>query len=191
MERSRHKKVLIIGSSGAGKSIFSKQLAKKWNLPLIHLDSLYWNEGWVPTPKDEFIEIVKDKLEEEQWIMDGNFKSTLEWRTEYADLIIFLDFQRTLCTYRVLKRVWMHRGKTRDDMALGCNEKLDWEFLRFVWSFPKKVRPAILNVLEDASTQRDICILRNPKEVKAFLDTARTTNENIIGVHTNERQNIK
>ncbi|WP_342560011.1 DNA topology modulation protein [Psychrobacillus sp. FSL W7-1457] len=171
MPGSKHKKILIIGSSGAGKSTFSKQLAKKWDLPLVHLDSLYWNEGWVPVSKDEFIEKVKKKLEEDQWIIDGNFNSTLEWRVKYADLIIFLDFRRTLCTYRVLKRVWKHHGKTRDDMASGCNEKLDWDFLKFVWGFPSKVRPTILKVLSEAGKSRDICILRNPKELKTFLNT--------------------
>lgn len=172
MNSDRHKKVLIVGCSGAGKSTLSKQLAKKWDLPLVHLDSLYWSEGWVPVPKDEFIKKVKTKLEEDRWIIDGNFNSTLEWRMKYADLIIFLDFSRMLCTYRVLKRVWLHRGKTRDDMASGCPERFDWEFLRFVWSFPKKVRPNILNFLSDASLDRDICIFRKPKELKTFLKSA-------------------
>lgn len=175
MKSDRHKKILIIGCSGAGKSTLSKQLAKKWDLPLVHLDSLYWTEGWVPAPKDEFIKKVKMKLEEDQWIIDGNFNSTLERRIKYADLIIFLDFSRMTCIFRVLKRVWLHRGKTRDDMAPGCNERLDWEFLRFVWNFPKKVRPTILHVLSDASQDKDLCIIRNPKELNTLLKSSTSS----------------
>ncbi|TQR21518.1 adenylate kinase [Psychrobacillus vulpis] len=170
MEKLRHKRVLIIGSSGAGKSTFSTKLAEKWKLPLIHLDALFWNEGWVPTPKPAFREKVQQKLIEDEWIMDGNFNSTLALRAKYADLIIFLDFPRLLCTYRILKRAWVHRGTTRPDMAQGCNEKIDMEFAQWVWRFPKDIRPGILDILRETDNV-DICILRNPKEVKVFLET--------------------
>jgi adenylate kinase family enzyme len=167
----KHKRILIIGSSGAGKSTLSTKLAEKWKLPLVHLDALFWNAGWVPTPKQEFREKIQGKLEEDEWIIDGNFDSTLELRAKYADLIIFLDFPRLLCTYRVLKRAWMYRGTTRPDMAPGCEEKIDIEFAQWVWRFPRDARPNILKILRDANNV-DICILRNPKEVKAFLETA-------------------
>ncbi|WP_342599298.1 DNA topology modulation protein [Psychrobacillus sp. FSL H8-0483] len=173
MEQLKHKRILIIGSSGAGKSTLSTKLAEKWNLPLVHLDALFWNAGWVPTPKPEFLKKIKMTLEEDEWIMDGNFDSTLELRAKYADLIIFLDFPKVLCMYRILKRAWVHRGKTRPDMAPGCNEKIDMEFVKWVWRFPKDVRPGTLKILRETK-QVDICILQNPKEVKAFLDTAPT-----------------
>ncbi|TQR12904.1 DNA topology modulation protein [Psychrobacillus soli] len=171
MEKFRYKRILIIGSSGAGKSTLSRELAKKWNLPLIHLDSLFWNEGWVPTPKLEFREKVQEKLEEKEWIMDGNFDSTLAFRAKYADLIIFLDFPKTLCTYRVLKRAWIYRGKTRPDMGPGCPEKIDIKFAKWVWRFPRDARPGIINVLREVKNV-DICILRSPKEVTGFLESA-------------------
>ncbi|MFB5087445.1 DNA topology modulation protein [Psychrobacillus sp. PGGUH221] len=167
----RHKRILIIGSSGAGKSTLSRKLAEQWKLPIVHLDALFWNPGWVPTPKQAFREKIQTKLEGNEWIIDGNFDSTLALRAKYADLIIFLDFPRYLCTYRVFKRAWEYRGKTRPDMGAGCEEKIDLEFAQWVWRFPKDVRPGILKVLREASNV-DICILRNPVEVKAFIDTA-------------------
>ena len=62
MYQLKHKRILIIGSSGAGKSTLSKRLSEKWDLPLIHLDTLFWNEGWVPTPKPEFREKIQEEL---------------------------------------------------------------------------------------------------------------------------------
>ena len=171
LEQKRHKRILIIGSGGAGKSTLSKKLAHQWGLPVVHLDALFWNAGWVPTNKLEFREKLRKQLEQEEWIIDGNFDSTLELRAEYADLIIFLDFPKVLCTYRVLKRAWMFRGTTRPDMAPGCNEKIDIKFAKWVWSFPKDARPGILDVLRKLK-HVDICILKNQKEVKSFLMTA-------------------
>lgn len=170
-QKQKHKRILIIGSSGAGKSTLSKRLSQQWDLPLVHLDTLFWNEGWVPTPKSEFREKIQTELEKETWIIDGNFDSTLELRASYADLIVFLDFSRVLCTYRVFKRAWMYRGKTRPDMAQGCNEKMDVEFAKWVWRFPTNVRPHTLDILRNVK-DTDICILRNPKEVEGFLKTA-------------------
>lgn len=173
MYQLKYKRILIVGSSGAGKSTLSKLLSKKWDLPLIHLDTLFWKEGWVPTPKPEFREKNQAELEKDKWIIDGNFDSTLELRASYADLIIFLDFSKILCTYRVFKRALIYRGKTRPDMAPGCKEKIDVEFAKWVWRFPKDVRPHTLDILRNVK-ETDICILRNPKEVKGFLMTAPT-----------------
>ena len=111
MHPLKHKRILIVGSS-VRKSTLSKRLSDKWNLPLVHLDALFWNEGWIPTPKPGFREKIRSELEKDSWIIDGNFDSTLELRATYADLIIFLDFTNVLCTFRVLKRAWMYRGKT-------------------------------------------------------------------------------
>lgn len=165
-------RVLVIGCSGAGKSTLSRQLAEKWELPLFHLDSLYWQAGWTPTPKPIFREKVTSILETECWMMDGNFDSTLALRAQYADMIIFLDFPRTICLRRVLKRVWMYRGQTRPDMAAGCPEKVDMEFIRFIWTFNKKVRPDIVNVIRNEKV--NTIILQSPKEVSAWLDSLPT-----------------
>ncbi|MBB4825090.1 adenylate kinase family enzyme [Sporosarcina luteola] len=70
-----YKRVLIIGSSGAGKSTLSKELAEKTGLPVLHLDALFWKEGWTPTSKTEFRAALQEELEQPEWIIDGNFNS--------------------------------------------------------------------------------------------------------------------
>lgn len=162
-----YKRILIIGCSGAGKSTLSITLANKLQLPVVHLDALFWNEGWVPTSKPEFREELQKELEKPAWIIDGNFNSTIEMRARYAELIIFLDFQNWLCLSRICKRRWMYRGKTRPDMAEGCLEKLDWEFVKFIWTYPKKKRPGVYQMLERCDAE--VVILKSPREVREWL----------------------
>ncbi|WP_234447638.1 P-loop NTPase family protein [Viridibacillus soli] len=114
---ARHKRVLIIGSGGAGKSTLSRTLSELSGLPLIHLDAMYWKPGWQKSDKTDFKARLQVELEKPAWIIDGNFDSTLDMRAKYADLIIFLDFSNKLCTYRVLKRTIQYRGRTRPDMG--------------------------------------------------------------------------
>lgn len=164
---NEYKRILIVGCSGAGKSTLSVKLADKLNLPVLHLDALFWNEGWVPTPKPEFREKLQQALEEPEWIIDGNFNSTMEMRATYADLVIFLDFPNWLCLSRVLKRVWTYKGTTRPDMAEGCSEKVDWEFAKFIWTYSKKKRPGVLGLLE--RVKAEVVILKSPREVEEMV----------------------
>ena len=91
------KRISIVGSGGAGKSTFAHQLADILHLPVIHLDALYWQPGWVATPQDEWRDKQQQLVQQECWIIDGNYTSTLDVRFAVADTIIFLDFPRFRC----------------------------------------------------------------------------------------------
>ncbi|MBO8157279.1 MAG: DNA topology modulation protein [Bacillaceae bacterium] len=163
------KKIIIIGSGGAGKSTLAKQLGQILNIEVIHLDAVFWKPGWEPTKKEEFIQKLKRFMEKDQWIIDGNFGSTLDIRLKHADTVIFLDYSRYLCVYRIVKRRWMYHGKTRPYMGEGCNEKLDWDFVKWVWDYPKKKRPEVLRKLQEAEKEKNIIHLRSPKETVSFI----------------------
>lgn len=72
------KRVLVIGSGGAGKTTFSRRLARATGLPLVHLDRHYWRAGWTPTPASEWTEAVRAFCAAKSWIMDGNYTSDRE-----------------------------------------------------------------------------------------------------------------
>lgn len=171
------KRILIVGSGGAGKSTLSKTLGELWNLPVIHLDSLFWNPGWTPSPKPEFIEQVKTEMAKPAWIIDGNYDSTLAMRAEYADLIIFLDFSNILCVYRACKRAWTYRGTTRPDMGTDCPEKIDLEFVRWIWRFPRDAKPKIVETL--SKTPAKVLTLKSPKEVNQWLSLQSATEKRV------------
>lgn len=163
------KRILVIGSSGAGKSTFSRRLSKITGLPVIHLDTLFWNPGWVETPKDEWNKKVETALLGEEWIMDGNFSGTMEMRFKACDTAIFLDLPRAVCVYRILKRVATYQKGSRPDMAEGCGEKFDWEFIKWVWNYPKRSKPKVEELLKRFENEKNIIRLSSKKEIENFL----------------------
>lgn len=162
------RRVLVIGPGGAGKSTLAHQLGKLLHIEVLHLDKFYWRPGWVEMPKSEWIETVAELQRRDAWIMDGNYSGTLEMRFRECDTMIFLDLSRTLCIWRVLKRAVRYRKKNRPDMTEGCPERLNLEFLLWIWNYPRLTRPKIVRMLKSSEKKR-IIWLRSQADVKQFI----------------------
>lgn len=160
---------MIIGSCGSGKSTFAKQLAHHLNLPLFHLDREYYKPNWEKPSTCEWEEKVQSLVSKHEWIMDGNYFNTLSMRMDEADTAIFLDINKFLCTYRVIKRACSPRESIRQDMGQGCKERLDMDFIQYVGSFDKTMRPRIYELLKNYP-QLNIIILKNKRGIKKFLN---------------------
>lgn len=141
------RRVAVVGCSGAGKSRLARTLASALGVPAIHLDAEFWRPGWVETPFDEWSARQAELFAGDAWVADGNFHRTIGERIARADTIVHLDLPRRTCLRGVLGRWWRHHGEVRDDMAAGCPEKLDLEFLHWVWRFRRDVRPHVLCAL--------------------------------------------
>ena len=163
------RKVLVIGSGGAGKSTFARRLGRVLDIEVIHLDSLYWKPGWVETPKAEWAETVAELARRDAWIIDGNYSGTFDIRLRACDTLIFLDTPRLVCLWRVLKRFIVYRRRTRPDMAAGCEETLNLEFILWVWNYPRTRRPKILNRMRENAGSKQMFRLRSPAEAERFL----------------------
>jgi adenylate kinase family enzyme len=135
---------------------------------VVHLDQLFWRPGWVSISKDEFDRVHEAALAEEKWNMDGNFDRTIPRRLERCDTVIYLDFSRFACLMGVLKRVLTTYGKVRPDMGEGCPERMDLDFLKWVWNFNKNKRERIYDLLKEAEGVQ-VIILKNRRMVKKFL----------------------
>ena len=162
------KKVIVIGCSGSGKSTLARRLGQITQLPVVHLDRLWWKPGWETVSRDEFDVLHRAAMAESAWIMDGNFSRTLPERIDNCDTVIYLDFNRITCIMGVLMRVFSGLGKVRPDMGEGCPERFDWSFLVWVWNFNKKNRNKTYQLLTEANHAK-IYILKNRKQVKKFL----------------------
>lgn len=164
------KKVIIIGCGGAGKSTLARQLGEVLNIKVHHLDALYWKPGWTTTDKGEWKVTLAKIIAEETWIMDGNFGSTMEMRAQAADSIIFLDYSTPRCLYGIIKRRIKYHGKSRPDMTEGCEEKLDWEFVKWVAQYKRKKAPMIIRKLDEFRNQgKEIYHLKSPHETEQLV----------------------
>jgi adenylate kinase family enzyme len=172
------KRILIIGSSGAGKSTLAKKLGEKTGLKVIHLDRIYWKPNWTEPEADEWrAALEKAMRENETWIMDGNYSGTLDIRVPACDTVIFLETPPAVCVYQVLKRVAFSYHKTRPDMADGCPEQFDWEFLKWIWDFENRSKPKIEKILKQYENEKTIIRLKSKREVENFL---LTVSENAV-----------
>lgn len=162
-------RVLVIGISGAGKSTFSRALATKTGLPLIHLDKEFWQPGWVQTPRQEWRERVAELAAGERWIMDGNYDSSLDLRLPRADTVLWFDYPMLRCLRRAMWRAVTTYGRVRPDMAEGCAERIDLEFLRYIWAFNAKQRPRVVAALARFGGHVTPVVFRRDGEAARFL----------------------
>ena len=135
-------KIVIIGYSGSGKSTLAQQLGKHHKCEVMHLDCIHWLPGWNERDKSEVIQIVSE----------------------------FLDFPVHICLYRVLKRYFSNRGKSRESMTEGCDEKIDWEF--FWWIIHegrKKSKKEWYKKIYEENRNKTF-ILKNPRMVQKFIN---------------------
>ena len=167
-------RIMIIGCGGAGKSTLARKLGEVLDLPVVHLDKLFWKPGWVETTAEEFDALLAMELAKDKWIMDGNFNRTMPERIKRCDTIIYLDFSRFTCLMGVLKRIITTYGKVRPDMGEGCPERIDLDFLKWVWNFNKNKRESYYKLLNEAENVETI-VLKNRRAVKLFLNSLNQT----------------
>ena len=159
------KKIMVIGCPGSGKSTFSRALHKITNIPLFHLDMMYWNSDRTTVEKAVFRKQLSDVIQKNEWIIDGNYGSTIELRLQACDTVIFLDYPLEICLDGIRER----RGKVRSDMPWIENEdEEDAEFIEFIKSYNTQSRPQIMDLLKLYS-DKNIFIFTNRKEADEFL----------------------
>lgn len=166
-------RILLVGSAGAGKSTLARQLGPALGLPVVHLDREFWRPGWVETPSEEWELRVDELVNQPRWLMDGNYSRTFEPRVVRAQAVVFLDFPRGLCIRRVLGRTLKHFGRSRPDLREGCPERIDreyWGFMLWIWNYPRRSRPRILEFMEQYREGREMLYLSGPAELDLLRD---------------------
>jgi len=162
-------RIMIIGCGGSGKSTLARQLGEKTGLPVVHLDKLFWQPGWEHISREEFDLLHREEVMGDRWIIDGNFDRTMAERIRYCDTVVYLDFSRFACLMGVVKRIITTYGKVRPDMGAGCPERIDWEFLKWVWNFNRNKREKNYRLLNETEGIEKI-VLKNRRQVRKFLN---------------------
>ena len=163
-------RVLVMGSSGSGKSTFAMRLSEITGIPFVSLDALFWKPSWVKSDKSEFRERVTEAARQPRWIMDGNFHSHLvELRRDVSDTVIWFDLPRSACLLGIVKRIARSYGKVRPEMGEGCPEKIDFEFFRYVWTYRQAQRPKLLDYFQGLRADQSLVCFTDRTQADVYL----------------------
>ena len=173
-DESKMKKIIVIGCPGSGKSSFSRALHTITDIPLFHLDMLYWNADKTAVEKRVFLERLSAVLEKDEWIIDGNYASTMELRLIACDTVFFLDYPLDVC----LNGIKESRGKSRSDMPWIETEE-DAEFMEFIKNYNQNQRPHVLSLLGKYGN-KNIFIFTSRDEADTFIKNRRPNETDIV-----------
>jgi adenylate kinase family enzyme len=168
------RKIAICGCGGSGKSALARQLGDRLDLPVTHMDMVYYDEQWNPLDQDEFAALQRRLVAEDRWILDGNYASTMSIRLAAADTIIFLDIHPLVCLWGLLQRRRQHRGS--DELSRHLRGRLSWGFVKYILGYRKTMRPKVHTLL-DEHTAGTVVALTSRRAARRYLDTVSTSPE--------------
>ena len=161
-------RVAIVGSPGSGKTTLSLKLGEILGMQPVHLDRELWKPDWT-LPSEEERKSIHDKfIAPDRWLIDGMWGSLVADRYKRATVVVHLDYNRLVCLARAYKRYRKNRGKNRFDLADGCLDKMDGEFVSYIWNFKRNVGKKLV-ALEQANPQVRLYRLSSPKQTEMFI----------------------
>ena len=166
-------RIMIVGQPGSGKSTLAQALGARTGLPVVHIDHIHWQPGWVERSREEKTRLCREVEVREAWIFEGGHSATWDTRLARADLLVWLDLPVALRFWRVLRRTVVHRGRSRPDLPENCPEGFHREtlpFWRFIWRTRNTARARIVKLVAEAPAGLEIRHLASPRAVRDFLD---------------------
>lgn len=169
------KRIAIIGNAGGGKTTLSRALSRVMNLPVFHVDSYQYTQGFQVRPHEEATKELAAIHAQDQWIIDGfGPLQILEQRLERADQIIFIDLSLWRHYWWVTKRAIQSLWAPRQELPEACSD-LSFRQMRRVystlWKVHYKMRPQLLQILKRYSEKT--VFIRGPRDFKKIFNGAR------------------
>jgi hypothetical protein len=169
-------RVMVVGFAGAGKSTFSRALAARTGLPLVHLDLQYWKPGWTNPSDDEWRETLVELLAGDAWILDGNYVETLDLCLERADTIFLLDTPWWRCAARAFVRGIRRPAGTQ--MPEGCEDSAirrlgdEWRLVGAACRDRGREAMEVRAIASKHGQPPTLYILRSKRDAAQFLGSA-------------------
>lgn len=165
------RRILVAGTPGSGKTTLAGMLGRVTGLPVIHLDRLSHTAGWTPVPADSLRERLLEVMAADGWIIEGETEHGLDVRLAAADTIIYLDLNRYVCLFRLFKRMLTGGWKPREDVAPGCEDRVNRDLVRsvrWIWDFDAKHRSLTVEQLRNLASTKKVVRLAGPAELNSF-----------------------
>jgi hypothetical protein len=173
-------RIVVVGTSGAGKTTLARRIAARLNLPHIELDAINWQAGWRDLDRhdrDEFRRRVTAAIEPDAWVLDGGYSSVRDALFRRATHLVWLDYERTVIMARVIRRSLL-RVVLRTELWAGTGNRERWRHLlrpshpiRWAWSTrDRRRRETALRLVQNDYAHLVVLRLRRPREVPCALD---------------------
>ena len=126
------RRINVKGTSGSGKTTFSKELARRLELPYVELDALHHGPNWSEATAEEFRARVREAMTPGGWVIDGNYETKLgDTVLSQAETIVWLDLPLGL----KLRRMWKRTSRRiRDDVELWSGNRESWRNALWGWN---------------------------------------------------------
>jgi hypothetical protein len=159
-------RVVILGRGASGKSTLAEELGALTDLPVIHLDEIFWNSSLEPMPSEAWAAAQDEFVQRRAWIAEGDLGpyDVLDVRLRAADTVVLLDFSLLRCAWRAIRR---------------SRERAD--FWHWLLSYRRHWRPRILGAAQAAAPRAEVHILRTPRAVRRFLADVRRRRDGARG----------
>lgn len=148
MGLNMYSRICIFGRPGSGKSTFALKLSQKTGLPLYHLDKYFFTANWVERDYQEFLAIQQNIVNQERWIVDGNSLKSLEMRYSRAQIVLYFNYSKWVCLFRLIKRK-LFKDKNIKDRAEGCKENIRWSLIKYMWTFETRLNNRLTHQLKE------------------------------------------
>jgi len=173
------KRVIVIGTTGSGKSTMANHLAEIIDAPVIALDELLWMPDWQQRDKAEYLEMLQEKIKAEKWVIDGNTRRNRELVWGEADTVIWLNYGFCVNYSRLLIRT-IRRVISKEEVMPGCVETFQSQFLSsdslLIWFFKthwKRKKDYRKALAEDTYQHLQVIEFKRPGQAKKLLQSLR------------------
>ena len=173
------KRINIIGTSGSGKSTFSKRLAEVLDYPHYEMDALFWKPDWRESTDEEFFAALRKATAGSHWILDGNYNRTIAVKWANADTVIWIDYSFSRTVVQAIKRALV-RSITRKEIWQGTGNKESFQknFLSkdsvLLWTIKtyKRNKERYEELMRDSEFQHiNFVRLTTPSEARRFIES--------------------
>ncbi|RXH24829.1 ATPase AAA [Bradyrhizobium nanningense] len=172
------RRIIVVGSQGSGKTSLALKLGRKLDLPVVHLDVLYWRPGWTPSDTAGFRARVTQAIAGDAWVVDGSFSGlAFDLTIGRADILVVIDRPRWHCQWRILWRSSFDRDTTRPDLPEGCPEQFDWKLMKEAWRYDTERVPVIEAERLRYGPHVPVVRLRRDRDIQGFLDSVSLNGE--------------
>jgi len=161
------RRILVLGSPGAGKTLLATSLCRHLGLPLVRLDDFFWKPGPVRLPTDEWRTRVAQLAARPSWVMDGTYEASLDLRIPSADAFVYIQSSRWICLWRVVIRRLLGRWRRHEQSSPG--HTLTPFFVRYVFQFPVLTQPAVLKLIARDGPARPLIVLDGARGVNRLI----------------------